>query len=230
MSSVHLRRMLKAGVLDIRDVDHGEEPFLYSSGWRGCGYVMVKGLVSDRHLLTELTYILAGKIRDEAPLVDFVAGNATGGMIPAWEVARELGLPYVYIRGSRKKGGQKELITGLRDGYTRFNPGSNGLVGEELVNFAETTTNSAVALRQAGFEVTHGMCILSYDHERQRQLLAEHGVKLIYLFTLGQLLQAAEEHGTHDPRLLASYRESLADLPAWNKARGFEQDLSGGTL
>ena len=32
--------IIEAGGMEIRDVDSGEEPFLYSSGNRGPGYIM----------------------------------------------------------------------------------------------------------------------------------------------------------------------------------------------
>ena len=58
-------KMLEAGAVDIRDVDGGEEPFLYSSGNRGPGYVMVKGLVTRQEIFKPLVEQLALRIGRE---------------------------------------------------------------------------------------------------------------------------------------------------------------------
>lgn len=73
------RLLLAARVLSIRDVDAaGEEPFVYSSGHVGPGYVMVKGLVGRLDVFSTLTEQLALKLIDEGVAFDHVAGNATG--------------------------------------------------------------------------------------------------------------------------------------------------------
>jgi orotate phosphoribosyltransferase len=231
-----LREVLLAGALDIRDVDEGkQEPFLYSSGNWGCGYVMIKGLVGRRKLIHALTDELSVKLAGVVgKSVDFIAGNATGGMIPGWLVseALELGLrrsvPFVYIRGSRKKGGQKELITGI-DKNPEIKEGTNGIVVEELVNFSQTTCNSSLLLREAGYEVTHAACILFYNNPRAVGLLSETKLEMIHLFTLADLLDAAVRERTHEPRLVAKYREFLADPLGWQAARGLKPVREGGT-
>src|SRR5207244_3671705 len=87
----------------------------------GPGYLMIKGLVGRKVLMRRLTRYLASEIAEKWPsAIDFVAGNVTGGMIPAWLVSEELEnllgrrIPFVYIRELRKLGGQKELITGIQ--------------------------------------------------------------------------------------------------------------------
>ena len=50
--------------MDIRDVSGGEEPFVYSSGNRGPGYVMIKGLVGQPPVLNYLTTQLALKLAE----------------------------------------------------------------------------------------------------------------------------------------------------------------------
>ena len=67
---------------------------------------------------------------------DFIASNATGGMVPGWQLMNYLqdftgkSIPYVYVRDTRKLGGHKEHITGDRN-----NPlivqGNRALVFEE---------------------------------------------------------------------------------------------------
>ncbi|HYF29169.1 MAG TPA: hypothetical protein VEA36_02275 [Candidatus Paceibacterota bacterium] len=222
-----VHEMLDCGVLALRDVERGEEPFLYSSGNKGPGYAMVKGLVAQRRLLRALVRELAIAIHEAAVGIEYVAGNATGGMVPAWILAEELTelsgkeVPYFYVRGSRKVGGHSEQITGddLNDFFT---PGRRGIVMEELVNFAETTVNSALVQREAGYEVNHGATILFYDHPVAAVRLASSSMELFHLITMKELLDEAEETGVFESRLIADYRRFLADPPAWQRAHGLE--------
>lgn len=218
-------RIVDAGGLEIRDIDAGQQPFDYSSANRGPGYVMVKGLVGQPHVMQFLTEQLALKLIDQMNF-DFIAGNATGGMVPGWQLRNDLeGLtgkevPYVYVRETRKIGGQGEHITG--DGNNPLiQKGMRALVFEELVNFAQTTTNSAQVLREAGYVADDGATILFYDNPSAVDSLRENGVRLTPLITLPTLIDVAERTGKFNQRAVASYREFLADPVEWQLKRGF---------
>ncbi len=231
-------KILQEKAVVIRDVDGGEKPFLYSSGNWGPGYCMIKGLVGKKWLMEDLVHNLAIKVAAAAPKIEFVAANATGGMVPGWilsnhlERKKPLGLdrpvPYVYVRGTRKKGGHGELVTGIENNDL-IGHGQRALVVEELVNFAETTCNSAEALRELGYEVTHAACILFYDNPVAKQRLKDTGVELIYLLTLPEILAVAEAEKTHAPHVIQSYRDFLADPKGWQAQRGLKLVASGGT-
>lgn len=222
------------GAVVIRDVDGGEAPFLYSSGNYGPGYVTIKGMVGQKRIIEPLTFQLAVKVAEEFPALDFVAGNVSGGVVPGWVLSQALEsllgkeVPFVYIRDTRKKGGHKELVTGI-DKNPLIPEGSNGLVVEELVNFAETTCNGAEALRNAGYNVTHAACIMFYGNPVSLKSLEQAKLTMIYHFTLRQLLDVAGLCGTHPPNLTALYRDFLDDPLAWQKKRGLEPVKDGGT-
>ncbi|MBZ9572217.1 hypothetical protein KJA15_02730 [Patescibacteria group bacterium] len=235
--------ILKAKAVEIRDVDAGEEPFLYASGNWGPGYISIKGLVGRKRIMKTLTHQLALRVAERVPRVDFilssididfVAGNVTGGMIPGWLLSEELEkisgktMPFVYIRGLRKKGGQKELITGIANN-PEIRPGANGLVIEELVNFAETTRNGVIALRGKGYKATHAATILFYDNPVAIKALEEHEIEMIYLLTLPELLEVAEKHHTGPQKAIDGYREFLADPLGWQVKRGLKPVKEGGT-
>ncbi len=232
-----VRRIIEAKGLEIRDVDAGQEPFLYASGNWGPIYVSIKGLVSVTKpvkLMKVLTAHLAVKVAERAPELDFLAANVSGGMVPGWNLSEALEpflgrpVPYVYVRETRKKGGQKELVTGLASN-PELTAGKNVLIHEELVNFAETTTNSALALRAAGYEVTHASTILYYDNPVANAKLAEEKIEMIYLLTMPELIDIAEENEDCTPRQIAAYREFKDDPLGWQKKRGLEPVVSGGT-
>lgn len=225
------QKIIQAGGMSIRDVDNGEEPFLYSSGNKGPGYVSIKGLVSRTSLRDTLVDCLAATVATRCPDVEFVAANVTGGVpygvLLHQRLSRilERDIPMVYVRDTRKRGGHKEHVTGV-DG---LKPGSRGLVIEELVNFATTTTNSALLLRDLGFKVSHAACIVSYDTAPCYELLRENKLELIHLLTIGQLIAIAEIGKVFSAQAIASYREFLADPAAWMAKRNLTRDEQGGT-
>ena len=218
-------RVLRApGAVEIRDVDGGEEPFLYSSGNWGPGYISIKGLVSQGKLIRDLTCALGERLAAEAS-PDFVAANVSGGMIPGWILAEYLRIPYVYVRETRKEGGQKEHITGI-GGISDY---GNALVMEELVNFAQTTCNSAEIVRSTGRTVTHAACILFYDNPEAVKALEHDKIQMISLFTLLELLDCAERNETHSKSALQGYREFLMDPLGWQNKRNLTPVIEGGT-
>lgn len=238
--------ILEANTVDIRNVPkkvtnreveklpREKQPFLYASGNWGPGYVMIKGLVGRKIIMKFLAKQLAIEVFKRTSQVDFVAGNVSGGVIPAWLLSEELEsllgktVPFVYIREARKKGGQKELVTGIANN-PEIPAGAKGLVVEELVNFAQTTCNGANALRDAGYSVTHAATILFYDNPEAIKLLEEHRVGMIYLLTLPNLLMIAEKRKTHLRELIDDYREFLEDPLDWQAKRGLEPRKEGGT-
>ncbi len=227
-------RILKAKAVEIRDVDAGEKPFLYASGNWGPGYVSVKNLVGRKEIIRFLARQLATKVAERATKIDFVAGNVTGGVVPGWLLSEYLEsllgrtFPFVYVRELRKKGGQKELITGIANN-PEIRPGANGLVVEELVNFAETTCHGAEALRDAGFKVTHATCILFYNNPEAAKSLKEAGIEMVYLLTLSEVLDIAEKLQTHPRKVIDDYRSFLIDPIGWSKKRDLEPVKEGGT-
>lgn len=215
--------MVRARALVIRDIAGGEETFVYSSKHRGPGYLMIKGLVSQRELLRLMVRLTAAKVADEFPDIEYVSGNATGGMIPAYVLAERLSvlfgrdIPYVYVRNTRKIGGHGEYITGDKNNDF-FQPGRRGLVFEELVNFAQTTTNSALVQRDAGYDVRHAATFVSYDHAPARELLSMNGITMMHLMTVADILSAAED--VLEKRLVDDFRAYLTDPISWQLAHG----------
>jgi len=204
------RLIIESGAVSIRN-----EPFVYSSGNRGPGYVMIKGLVGTPETFHSLMSELSKKVKHLASF-DFINGNATGGMIPGYELSTRLSKPFVYMRETRKAGGHNELVVGL-DHIKYY---GKVLIVEELVNYAETTINAANAFREMGYECTHAACILSYDTKESRDKLQEAGITLISLITLPQLLNIAKTTRLLDPDLVDSYLEFLDDPIKWQVSRG----------
>lgn len=219
--------ILRSGAVTIRDVDAGEEPFLYSSGNWGPGYVSIKGLVGQERVFKTLTRQLTLRVLASQVGFDFIAANATGGMIPGYQLREDLQdlsgreIPYVYVRGSRKPGGHKELVTGI-DGNPFTPQGSRALVVEELVNFAQTTTNSALGLRELGYQVDNAATILHYQNPEALTRLESNGLAVVHVTTLPKLLEVAEVGGHFSSDAIEDYKRFLGNPLRWQAERGLK--------
>lgn len=223
------RLIFEARAIEIRDVDNGEEPFVYSSGNRGPGYIMIKGMVGQpskfRYLIRKLAEKVARIQRSGNYHLDFVEGNVTGGVVPGWQLAAELSdiyqreLPYCYLRAARKRGGHNELITGNHQN-PKIKNGMTCMVVEELVNYGQTTSNAVEIFRETGYKVDYAACVLNYDHQETREKLEALGVQLIQLITLEELCDCALELGLMNQGQYDSYKAFLTDPVEWQLSRG----------
>jgi orotate phosphoribosyltransferase len=158
---------------------------------------------------------------------DFIAGNATGGMTPGYQLREDLQkltgreIPYVYVRGSRKPGGHQELVTGV-EGNPYTPKGLKALVVEELINFAQTSTNSAVGLREIGYNVDSAATILHYRNPEALKNLADNNISVVQVTSLPKLLEVAEMDGTFSPQAIQVYKTFLENPIAWQASKGLE--------
>jgi orotate phosphoribosyltransferase len=218
-------KIVDLGVLEIRDIDNGEEPFTYTSGHKGPGYVSVKKLIGDKQLLRTLVQELAIKVIDEKFRVDFVAGNVSGGMIPGYllsefiEAEQYREVPFVYVRSLNES--RHDSVVGL----SNISKKAHALVVEELINFGNTTCHAANVLRLLGYNANHAACFLYYGNPSANDLLSFKGIDITYLFTLDELLNVARTYEKMPVRLIEDYRTFLRDPDKWQKDRGFDKIL-----
>lgn len=229
LSEAHVSKLiLDAGALDIRDINSGQEPFLYSSGNYGPGYVNIKGLVGRQEVFKTLTEQCALKLADEEADFYFIAANATGGMVPGYQVREDYqrltgrDIPYIYVRNTRKIGGHQEYTTGLT-GNPEIPEGSRPLIFEELVNFAQTTCNSKKVLEEEGYIATHAGTLLHYENPEAVKRITEEGLTLIWVARLNRVLEVAADTGTFSSRSIDDYLEFLKNPKAWQEARGLKR-------
>ena len=219
-----VKKIVESKAITIRDVDNGEDPFIYSSGNQGCGYIMIKGLCGQPKVMHFLMDKLAEKVSKICPDVDFIDGNVTGGVIAGWELRNKLSeklnrnIPFVYLRVSRKKGGHDELITGIHNNNT-IKKGMEVIVVEELVNYGTTTINAVEIFRNCGYIVNYAATILSYNHKATNDRLKKNNIKLISLITLDSLLEVANENNLLNNSLIKSYSNFLNDSIKWQLDR-----------
>jgi orotate phosphoribosyltransferase len=121
-----------------------EGHFLLKSGRHGDAYLEKFQVLQDPAATSELCGFFAvhGRGRDDAPLVDLVAGPTTGGIILAFETARQLGVRDIFAEEVRADDGTTHRE--FRRGF-RIEPGERVLLVDDIL----TTGGSLLAMLPA---------------------------------------------------------------------------------
>ena len=129
-----------------------EGHFILTSGLRSPVFLQKARVFMHADLTEALCRALAKRIRAEVPgEIDCVVGPAVGGIIPAYETSRHLGVPAVWVE---REGGEFRL--------RRFElaPGSRVVVVEDIVTTGLSIRETIACLRGLGAEVLAAACII----------------------------------------------------------------------
>lgn len=118
--------------------------FVYTSGRHGADYLEKFRILEDPSSTMTLAAMIADHFRSGTP--ELVAGPTTGGIILAYEVARQLGVNAVYVERSQD-GGRV-----LRRGF-EIPTGSRVLIVDDVVTTGGSLAQTTACIRQAGGEV-----------------------------------------------------------------------------
>jgi orotate phosphoribosyltransferase len=105
------------------------------------------------------------------PSADLVVSPALGGIVFGYEVARQLGLPSLFVE-------RVEGRFALRRGFA-IEPGRRVLIAEDVVTTGLSTRECAACCREQGGEVVAACCLVDRSGGR-----ADLGVPLVALATL----------------------------------------------
>jgi len=134
-----------------------EGHFLLSSGRHSDRYFQCARLLQYPDKATEALAPLVARLRQDlaAGTVNFdaIVGPAMGGIIVAWELGRQLGLPAFFTE--RDDTG----AMALRRGFT-VRPGQRVLIAEDVVTTGKSSAESAAVLAALGAEVVTLACIV----------------------------------------------------------------------
>jgi orotate phosphoribosyltransferase len=115
--------------------------FVYTSGRHGADYLEKFRILEDPKATTELAGLIAERFRPLKP--ELVAGPTTGGIILAFEVARQLGVDGVYVERG-ETGGRV-----LRRGF-EISPDSRVLVVDDVVTTGGSLVETQACIANAG--------------------------------------------------------------------------------
>ena len=115
--------------------------FIYTSGRHGADYLEKFRILEDPRATTELAGMIADRFRSIKP--ELVAGPTTGGIILAFEVARQLGVDAVYVERG-ESGGRV-----LRRGFDIL-PDTRVLVVDDVVTTGGSLAETQACIANAG--------------------------------------------------------------------------------
>jgi orotate phosphoribosyltransferase len=115
--------------------------FVYTSGRHGADYLEKFRILEDPMATTELAGMIAQRFSPLRP--ELVAGPTTGGIILAYEVARQLGVNAVYVE--RGESGGRVLRRGFE-----IAPGARVLVVDDVVTTGGSVAETQACITQAG--------------------------------------------------------------------------------
>jgi orotate phosphoribosyltransferase len=142
--------------------------FLLKSGRHGDAYVEKFQVLQDPAATSELCGLLAAHARgsDGATLVDLVAGPTTGGVILAFETARQLGLRSIFAEEVRADDGTTHRE--FRRGFT-IEPGERVLLVDDILTTGGSLLAMLPAVEAMGGEIVE--CVVLVDRSGGRSTL-----------------------------------------------------------
>jgi orotate phosphoribosyltransferase len=148
-----------------------EGHFLLKSGRHGDAYVEKFSVLSDPPATSELCGFWAARVRGladgaERGVVDLVAGPTTGGIILAFETARQLGLRSIFAEEVRDTDGVPRRE--FRRGFTIL-PGERVLLVDDILTTGGSLLAMIPAVEALGGEIVE--CVVLVDRSGGRETL-----------------------------------------------------------
>ena len=145
-----------------------EGHFVLKSGRHGDAYVEKFHVLSDPAATSELCSFWAARVRavDGTPMVDLVAGPTTGGVILAFETARQLGVRSIFAEEVRAEDGATHRE--FRRGF-RIEPGERVLLVDDILTTGGSLVAMLPAVEAMGGEIVE--CVVLVDRSGGRATL-----------------------------------------------------------
>lgn len=181
-----------------------EGHFQLKSGRHGDAYVEKFAVLSDPAATSELCSYWAARVRGEGP-VDLVAGPTTGGVILAFETARQLGVRSIFAEEVRDDDGDTRRA--FRRGFT-IAPGERVLLVDDILTTGGSLLAMIPSVEALGGEIVE--CAVMVDRSGGRTTLTSPTTGRVYpLRSLWQL-----DLPTYDPGV-ATCPRCLAGDPVY---------------
>ena len=165
--------MLKQLLKDMKVVQTGE--FILASGKKSNYFVNIKRASTNPEVLREIGKAIAPYVNDAK-----IAGMALGAIPLAVAVALETNKGFVMVRKEPKDHGTRDMIEG------DVMPGEKFMIVEDVATTGGSTLRVVSALREKGANVSKVVVVVDRQ-EGAKEMLMEHGIELISLFTAKDL-------------------------------------------
>lgn len=188
------------------------KPFTWASGWYSPIYCDNRKTLSFPEVRSLVKVELARMILEKYPDVEVIAGVATGAIAQGAMVADALGLPFVYVRSSKKDHGMENLVEGYLE------EGKKVVVVEDLISTGGSSLKAVAALRDEKKANVLGMvAIFTYGFPVAEEAFKNAGVELTTLSNYEAVLKLALETGYIGQTEISTLREWRQDPSKWNR-------------
>lgn len=188
-----------------------EKPFTWASGWKSPIYCDNRKTLSYPAVRSLIKIELARIVLEKYPDVEAIAGVATGAIAQGALVAEELGLPFVYIRSSKKDHGMENLV----EGY--IEEGKKVVVIEDLISTGGSSLKAVQAIREEKKCTVLGMvAIFTYGFPLAEEQFSKAGVELTTLSNYEAVIEKALSINYIPESALPTLREWRKDPSHWN--------------
>lgn len=186
-------------------------PFTWSSGIKSPIYCDNRKVLSYPKIRTFVRQEFVKLINEEFGDIDLIAGVATGAIAHGVLVAQDLGLPFVYVRSSKKEHGLTNLIEGVAES------GQSVVVVEDLVSTGQSSLAAVKALREAGCIVKGMVAIFTYGLEAATENFKKENCPLFTLTNYDELIKYAHDKTYIKETDLQSLIQWRQNPEAWGK-------------
>jgi orotate phosphoribosyltransferase len=150
------------------DTARTEQLFSDAGAYREGHFKLKSGRHADRYIekfqvmqwpaaVAELCSLMAERARSTAGTVDVVVGPTTGGVILAYEVARQLGVRGIFAEQVRAADGS--TVRELRRGF-RINPGERVLLVDDVVTTGASLVEMLPPIEAAGGDLVAAVVLV----------------------------------------------------------------------
>ncbi|MFP4469432.1 MAG: orotate phosphoribosyltransferase [Bacteroidales bacterium] len=162
-----------------------KKPFTWASGWKSPIYCDNRITLSFPSIRTYIRQQFVKIITDDFGDIDLIAGVATGGIPHGTLVAQDLGLPFAYVRSSKKDHGLSNQVEGLVES------GQSVIMIEDLVSTGGSSFKAVQAMRDRGAHVKGLLAIFTYGFEVADQKFSKSNCDTYALSNYEYLLEQA---------------------------------------
>lgn len=185
------------------------EPFTWASGIKSPIYCDNRITLSYPSIRTFIRQAFAKVITEEFGAVDIIAGVATGAIAHGVLVAEEMGLPFAYVRTSKKDHGLENVIEG------KITPGHSVVVIEDLVSTGSSSLSAVKALRREDCQVKGMVAIFTYGLDKAIRNFKKENCTLFTLTSYDTLIRKALDEDYIREEDLEALRKWRENPEAW---------------
>jgi len=190
-----------------------DEPFTFSSGIKSPIYCNNRKVMGHPALSDHIDAYFAQCARDLGKTYDTVAGVALAGIPWGRVLAKELHLPFAYVRDP-KSHGTKQTVEG------NLQPGQRVLVIEDHISTGESSVAAVEKVRAAGGSVDTCLAITTYQWAEADHCFTEARCALSTLTDFSTLVRFAVQHNYLSADQEALVRDWQRHPATWTHSDG----------